>query len=79
MASVLTRAIGRRGDKDVILVDKDGNVVERPSRAEKKADLDQELDRVTTGARLTGPGARAARTRAEPRRDVATLGRERRR
>lgn len=79
MASVLTRAIGRRGDKDVILVDKDGNVVERPSRAEKKADLDQELDRVTTGPRLTGPGARAARTRAEPRRDVATLGRERRR
>jgi hypothetical protein len=27
MASVLTRAIGRRGDKDVILVDKSGNVI----------------------------------------------------
>ncbi len=27
MASVLTRAIGRKGDKDVILVDKDGNVI----------------------------------------------------
>ena len=33
MASVLTRAIGRRGDKDVILVDKNGNVVERPQGA----------------------------------------------
>ena len=29
MASVLTRAIGRRGDKDVVLVDKNGNVVQR--------------------------------------------------
>jgi hypothetical protein len=33
MGSTLVRAIGRRGDKDVVLVDKDGNVVERPAAA----------------------------------------------
>jgi hypothetical protein len=32
MASVLTRAIGRRGTKDVILVDVNGNVVANPNR-----------------------------------------------
>lgn len=34
MGSTLQRALGRRGDKDVILVDKDGRVVEKPTRGE---------------------------------------------
>jgi len=37
----------------------------------------QDLDRVTN-KRLTGPGARAAKVKAEPRTDVTTLGREKR-
>jgi hypothetical protein len=37
-------------------------------------DLDAETDR----PRLKGPGARAAKTQAEPKTDAATLGRERR-
>ena len=37
MASILSRAIGRKGDKDVILVDKDGNVVERPGKSKPTA------------------------------------------
>lgn len=32
IGSTLQRALGRRGDKDVILVDKDGNVVEKPAQ-----------------------------------------------
>jgi hypothetical protein len=81
MASVLTRAIGRRGDKDVVLVDKDGNVVERPTATKPTApdDMADELDAVIKQPRLTGPGARAARTASEPKNDAATLGRERRR
>jgi len=39
------------------------------------ADLDAETDR----QRLRGPGARAAKTQAEPKTDAVTLGRERRR
>lgn len=31
MGSTLQRALGRKGDKDVILIDKDGNVVDRPT------------------------------------------------
>jgi hypothetical protein len=80
MASVLTRAIGRRGDKDVILVDKDGDVVERPA-AEKPtdaADMTDRLDAVTNAPRLIGPGARTARRGNEPKTDAGTLGRERR-
>ena len=81
MASVLTRAIGRRGDKDVILVDKDGNVVERPTSTAKQStkpeDMTDRLDQVGKSSRLTGPGVRAARS-AEPRTDAGTLGRERR-
>lgn len=38
----------------------------------------EELDVVTSTPRLTGPGARAARVKHEPRMDKATLGRERR-
>ena len=48
----------------------------------KKASWDndtstQALDRVTD-KRLTGPGAKAAKVKAEPKTDVNTLGRERR-
>jgi hypothetical protein len=82
MASVLTRAIGRRGDKDVILVDKDGNVVERPAaqsvnQPKRPEDMTDRLDKLTD-KRLTGPGARAARSEIEPRTDAGTLGRDRR-
>lgn len=38
----------------------------------------EDLDAVTSTPRLTGPGARAARVKHEPRMDKATLGRERR-
>lgn len=76
MASVLTRAIGRRGDKDVILVDKSGNVVERkPAATAPKlgaGDLDQQLKQ----PRLTGPGARAAKA-AGPDYSPDVLGRKR--
>ena len=78
MASVLTRAIGRRGDKDVVLVDKNGNVVERPTATDSDAKLDtDDLDAVNKSSRLTGPGVRASRA-SQPRDDAGTLGRERR-
>jgi len=78
MGVTLTRGIGKSGNKDVILVDQDGNVVERSSsEPEKSAASDSEdLDAVTSSPRLTGPGARAARVKHEPRMDKATLGRE---
>jgi hypothetical protein len=38
----------------------------------------EDLDAVTSTPRLTGPGARAARVKHEPRMDKATLGREKR-
>jgi hypothetical protein len=78
MASVLTRAIGRRGDKDVVLVDKNGNIVEKPKAAEPaKLDTD-DLDAVIQAPRLKGPGVRAARDTSEPKTDAGTLGRARR-
>ena len=66
------------------------NIIEKGKLLEKlteyrKASWDstpndtEQLDQVTAAPRLTGPGAKAARTRAEPQTDVATLGRERRR
>ena len=80
MGVTLTRGIGKKGTKDVILVDKDGNVVER--KKADKVDPDAELDTDDLDAvadrRLTGPGAKAARKKNEPRTDVATLGREKR-
>jgi hypothetical protein len=78
MASVLTRAIGRRGNKDVVLVDKNGNVVERPTADDSAAKLStDDLDAVNKTSRLTGPGVRASKA-SKPRDDVGTLGRERR-
>ena len=56
----------------------DSNQTQEPdsgvSARTSTADLDAETDR----QRLTGPGARAAKARSEPKTDTATLGRERR-
>jgi hypothetical protein len=51
-----------------------GASTEKPQNTKQK-DLDAELDK----PRLRGPGAKAAKARAEPKTDVATLGREKRR
>lgn len=77
MASVLTRAIGRRGDKDVVLVDKEGNVVERPAPETRPKLGTDDLDAVTKAPRLSGPGAKKARS-VEPDFDEKTTGRRRR-
>jgi hypothetical protein len=81
MGVTLTRGIGKTGAKDVILVDKDGNVVKRKSADEVEPDAELDIDDLDAVAdkRLTGPGARAAKKKNEPRTDAATLGRERRR
>lgn len=52
MGSTLVRALGRRYDKDVVLVDKDGNVIERPShlppvKQEKRPKIKAAPDRDT--------------------------------
>lgn len=80
MGVTLTRGIGKAGTKDVILVDKDGNVVERKSADEVEPDAELDTDDLDAVAdkRLTGPGAKAAKKKNEPRTDAATLGRERR-
>ena len=44
-----------------------------------EVDLKTQLDAVGTQSRLTGPGARAARTQQEPRMTPSVLGREKRR
>lgn len=82
MGVTLSRGIGKSGNKDVILVDQDGNVIERQAKdltmyhsGESDA---EDLDAVTSTPRLAGPGAKAARIKNEPRMDRATLGRERR-
>lgn len=77
----LTRGIGRQGTKDVILVDVNGNVVENPNlkKSDMSAKVDaDDLDAVAKGSRFTGPGAKAARAKAAPKTDAATLGREKR-
>jgi hypothetical protein len=80
MGATLTRGIGKKGTKDVILVDKNGNVVER--KKDDEVDPDAELDTDDLDAvadkRLTGPGAKAARKKNDPKTDVGTLGREKR-
>lgn len=80
MGVTLTRGIGKKGTKDVILVDKDGNVVERPSPEDIKPDTELDADDLdaVSDRRLTGPGAKAARANSAPKTDTATLGRERR-
>jgi hypothetical protein len=81
MGVTLTRGIGKKGTKDVILVDKDGNVVERKKADEVEPDAELDTDDLDAVAdkRLTGPGARAAKKKNEPKTDAATLGREKRR
>ena len=80
MGATLTRGIGKKGTKDVILVDKDGDVVERKKADEVDPDAELDTDDLDAVAdrRLTGPGAKAARKKNEPRTDVGTLGREKR-
>jgi len=80
MGATLTRGIGKKGTKDVILVDKDGNVVERKKADEVDPDAELDTDDLDAVAdrRLTGPGAKAARKKNEPKTDVGTLGREKR-
>ena len=46
--------------------------------AQTDTEPDVDLDDLTKGKRLTGPGAKAARTASTPKTDVGTLGRERR-
>jgi len=81
MGATLTRGIGKHGTKDVILVDKNGNVLEKSQPVKDKSDADVGLDDLDTVAdkRLTGPGAKAAKTKSNPKTDTATLGRDRRR
>jgi hypothetical protein len=81
MGVTLTRGIGKTGAKDVILVDKDGNVVKRKSADEVEPDAELDTDDLDAVAdkRLTGPGAKAAKAKSTPKTDTATLGRERRR
>jgi hypothetical protein len=61
--------------KDVNPVD--GVEGDEASAAPARLDTD-DLDAAIKQPRLTGPGARAAKTTAEPKNDVGTLGRERR-
>jgi len=81
MGATLTRGIGKHGTKDVILVDKNGNVLEKSQPVKDKSDADVGLDDLDAVAdkRLTGPGAKAAKTKSNPKTDTATLGRDRRR
>ena len=80
MGATLTRGIGKHGTKDVILVDKNGNVLEKSQPIQDKPDADLGLDDLDAVAdkRLTGPGAKASRRVQEPKTDAATTGRERR-
>jgi len=41
VGATLTRSIGRRGDKDVVLVDQNGNLVKNPNRAEKPEKIEK--------------------------------------
>ena len=70
MGSTLTRALGRRFDKDVILVDKDGNLVERPQRQQSQTDQPQQ-------PRLARPSARRGGLASGP--EDENIGRSRRR
>lgn len=81
MGATLTRGIGKKGTKDVILVDKNGNVLERKKADDVDPDAGLDTDDLDAVAdrRLTGPGAKAAKKKNEPRTDAATLGREKRR
>ena len=61
-------------EKDVNPMDPVDSLGDETPAATSADDLDAAVDK----PRLSGPGARAARTNHEPRMDRATLGRERR-
>jgi hypothetical protein len=61
------------GAKDVPDAEEAGSEEPAPTKV-STADLDTETDR----QRLTGPGAKAARKKNEPKTDAGTLGREKR-
>jgi len=52
--------------------------VDTPDDEPAAAVSDAELNQISSGPRLTGPGARAARVNAEPKMDTATTGRAKR-
>jgi hypothetical protein len=83
----LTRGIGKKGTKDVILVDVEGNVVDNPNvkkqimgkEPESAARVDaDDLDKVAKQTKFTGPGAKAASRADRVKDDPNTLGRKRR-
>ena len=83
----LTRGIGKKGTKDVVLVDVDGNVVDNPNlkkeimgtEPESAARVDtDDLDKVAKQTKFTGPGAKAASRADRVKDDPSTLGRRRR-
>ena len=84
MGVTLSRGIGKSGTKDVILVDQNGNVVERSTSDLEEptsagADSDNEkLDAIDDAPRLVGPGARTARSGTGPNFDPSVTGRAKR-
>jgi hypothetical protein len=83
----LTRGIGKKGTKDVVLVDVEGNVIDNPNikkeilgkEPESKARVDtDDLDKVASKTKFTGPGATAASRADRVKDDDKTLGRRRR-
>jgi|688.fasta_scaffold53477_8 hypothetical protein len=73
--STLQRAIGRSGDKDVVLVDKDGNVVERPAAAEPAQEL---VPPGSEGPEFARSTVKAGGTKPEKVGTNKSLGRKRR-
>jgi hypothetical protein len=83
----LTRGIGKKGTKDVVLVDVEGNVVDNPNlkkqimgkEPESAARVDtDDLDKVSSKTKFVGPGAKAASRADRVKDDPGTLGRKRR-
>jgi hypothetical protein len=83
----LTRGIGRKGTKDVVLVDVNGNVVDNPNlkkqilgtEPESAARVDaDDLDQAAKKTKFVGPGATAASRQEKIKTDPDTLGRKRR-
>jgi hypothetical protein len=83
----LTRGIGRKGTKDVVLVDVEGNVIDNPNlkkqimgkEPEAAAQVDaDDLDRATNKTKFVGPGASAASRQEKIKTDPSVLGRRRR-
>jgi hypothetical protein len=75
----LTRGIGKKGTKDVILVDVNGNVVRNPNldKSDISATVDDD-DLKSSKDRLTGPGVKASKQKQEPDFDEKVTGRKKR-